>query len=70
MCLKSFIALRGTPKVIYSDNGTNFKATEKVVKEDLKRINHPIRRNQMEIQPSGIASHGRGKGSFDLLNQS
>ncbi|XP_070069990.1 uncharacterized protein [Drosophila takahashii] len=38
MCLKSFMALRGTPKEIFSDNGTNFKATEKVVQEDFRKI--------------------------------
>jgi len=29
---------RGTPKEIISDNGTNFKATEKIVKEELKNV--------------------------------
>ncbi|XP_068150198.1 uncharacterized protein [Drosophila tropicalis] len=38
MCLKNFMALRGTPREIFSDNGTNFKATEKLVKEELVKI--------------------------------
>nr|XP_041633358.1 uncharacterized protein LOC121503205 [Drosophila kikkawai] len=38
MCLTNFMALRGTPREIYSDNGTNFKATEKAVREELIKI--------------------------------
>ncbi|XP_041632479.1 uncharacterized protein [Drosophila kikkawai] len=38
MCLRNFMTRRGTPKEIFSDNGTNFKATEKMVKEELKKI--------------------------------
>ncbi|XP_044573440.1 uncharacterized protein LOC123257680 [Drosophila ananassae] len=40
MCLSNFMALRGTPKEIFSDNGTNFRATEKAVREELKKIEH------------------------------
>ncbi|XP_052835157.1 uncharacterized protein LOC128251924 [Drosophila gunungcola] len=38
MCLTNFMSRRGTPKEIFSDNGTNFRATEKIVKEELKNI--------------------------------
>jgi len=38
MCLANFMSRRGTPKQIFSDNGTNFKATEKIVKEELKNV--------------------------------
>jgi len=38
MCLANFMSRRGTPKEIFSDNGTNFKATEKIVKEELKNV--------------------------------
>ncbi|KAH8335256.1 hypothetical protein KR067_000859 [Drosophila pandora] len=34
------MALRGTRKEIFSDNGTNFRATEKAVREELKKIEH------------------------------
>ncbi|XP_043066489.2 uncharacterized protein [Drosophila bipectinata] len=40
MCLANFMALRGTPREIFSDNGTNFRATEKAVREELKKIEH------------------------------
>ncbi|XP_070138607.1 uncharacterized protein [Drosophila bipectinata] len=40
MCLPNFMALRGTPREIFSDNGTNFRATEKAVREELKKIEH------------------------------
>ncbi|KAH8339623.1 hypothetical protein KR067_011866 [Drosophila pandora] len=40
MCLSNFMALRGTPKEIFSDNGTNFRATKKAVREELKKIEH------------------------------
>ncbi|XP_070854774.1 uncharacterized protein [Drosophila suzukii] len=39
MCFTNFMALRGTPRDIYSDNGTNFKATEKALREELIKIN-------------------------------
>ncbi|XP_070138806.1 uncharacterized protein [Drosophila bipectinata] len=40
MCLANFMALRGTPREIFSDNGKNFRATEKAVREELKKIEH------------------------------
>ncbi|XP_073841210.1 uncharacterized protein [Musca autumnalis] len=39
MCLRNFIGRRGYPRVIYSDNGTNFKATERILREELQRLN-------------------------------
>ncbi|XP_044570129.1 uncharacterized protein LOC123257009 [Drosophila ananassae] len=38
--ISNCMALRGTPKEIFSDNGTNFRATEKAVREELKKIEH------------------------------
>jgi len=38
MCFTNFMALRGTPREIYSDNGTNFTATEKALPEELIKI--------------------------------
>ncbi|XP_070075663.1 uncharacterized protein [Drosophila takahashii] len=38
MCFTNFMALRGTPREIYFDNGKNFKATEKTLREELIKI--------------------------------
>lgn len=40
--LKRFIARRGTPSKIFSDNGTTFSAASKVVKQDLSSIKKNI----------------------------
>ena len=36
LCIRNFIARRGTPCEIYTDNGTNFKAVEITLKEEIK----------------------------------
>ena len=33
-----FIARRGQPKEVYSDNGTNFTATQSVLKEEFEKL--------------------------------
>ncbi|XP_075170124.1 uncharacterized protein LOC142242433 [Haematobia irritans] len=38
IALKNFIGRRGYPNRIYTDNGTNFKATERVLREELERL--------------------------------
>lgn len=38
MALRNFIARRGTPAEIYSDNGTNFRGADRLLKEELKNI--------------------------------
>ncbi|KAM8711560.1 hypothetical protein ACLKA7_012128 [Drosophila subpalustris] len=38
MCLRNFMARRGTPAEIFSDNGTNLRSTEKALKEELVKI--------------------------------
>lgn len=38
MSIRNFISRRGTPREIYSDNGTNFKAAEKILCSQLKNI--------------------------------
>lgn len=43
MCVQNFISRRGSPKEIYTDNGTNFKSVEKILREekqhlDLKKV--------------------------------
>lgn len=38
MAISNFIARRGSPREIYTDNGTNFKAAEKVLCDETKNI--------------------------------
>ncbi|XP_070854705.1 uncharacterized protein [Drosophila suzukii] len=38
MCIRNFFNRRGTPRKIFTDNGTNFKASEKVICEELPRV--------------------------------
>ncbi|XP_075167602.1 uncharacterized protein LOC142239717 [Haematobia irritans] len=35
MCIRNFMARRGTPKQIYTDNGTNFKSASKVLATEI-----------------------------------
>lgn len=39
MCIQNFISRRGSPKEIYTDNGTNFKSVERVLREEKQNIN-------------------------------
>ncbi|XP_046868996.1 probable G-protein coupled receptor Mth-like 11 [Drosophila willistoni] len=39
MCIRNFINRRGTSREIYSDNGTNFKAAEKIIYDKAQTIN-------------------------------
>ncbi|GBP03416.1 hypothetical protein EVAR_71358_1 [Eumeta japonica] len=41
MSIRNFISRRGTPREIYSDNGTNFKAAERILVTQLKKVNVP-----------------------------
>ncbi|XP_053968959.1 uncharacterized protein LOC128870369 [Anastrepha ludens] len=38
MAIRNFISRRGYPREIFSDNGSNFKASEKIISESLKNI--------------------------------
>jgi len=50
-----FIGRRGEPKVVYSDNGTNFEGAERVLREELQRFNaHSI---HSQLRQQGIAWH-------------
>ncbi|XP_070068035.1 uncharacterized protein [Drosophila takahashii] len=40
MVIRNFINRRGSPREIYSDNGTNFKAAEKIICEESLRIDY------------------------------
>jgi hypothetical protein len=39
MALRRFIAFRGTPAVVYSDNGTNIKAGDKELAQGIANLN-------------------------------
>ncbi|XP_046865559.1 uncharacterized protein LOC124459849 [Drosophila willistoni] len=39
ICIRNFINRRGTPREIYSDNGTNFIAAEKIICDKAQTIN-------------------------------
>ncbi|GBP13229.1 hypothetical protein EVAR_65810_1 [Eumeta japonica] len=47
MCIQNFISRRGSPKEIYTDNGTNFKSVERELREEKQAldINKVIRKN-------------------------
>ncbi|GBP10380.1 hypothetical protein EVAR_73911_1 [Eumeta japonica] len=38
LCVRNFIAQRGVPREIYTDNGTNFKGAAKILNDSLKQI--------------------------------
>ena len=40
LCIRNFVARRGIPREIYTDNGTNFKAAEKILSEQVKQIDY------------------------------
>lgn len=48
MAIRNFISRRGTPKEFYSDNGTNFKATEKMLCSQIKDVNVSTIQNNFE----------------------
>lgn len=41
-CVRRFISRRGAPCEIYSDNGTNFQGAERLLREQLQRINDDL----------------------------
>ena len=70
MCLRRFIARRGKPTVIYSDNGTNFLGANRELRECIDDWNQDMigrgvesRRNSLGVQPSSRASYGRCVGA-------
>ncbi|XP_017478403.1 PREDICTED: uncharacterized protein LOC108368133 [Rhagoletis zephyria] len=40
LCLRNFISRRGVPREIYTDNGTNFKATEKILRTEANDMDY------------------------------
>ncbi|XP_036317497.1 uncharacterized protein LOC118732476 [Rhagoletis pomonella] len=72
MCLRNFIARRGTPKEIFSDNGTNFKATAKLIREELKNVSFAALQKKFDgikwrFNPPGAPHMG---GSWERLVRS
>ncbi len=65
-CLDRFIARRGKPEEIYSDNGTNFTGANRELQEELRKCNRE--KVQTEATAKGItwrfnvpeASHAGG----------
>lgn len=47
MALRRFISRRGCPKEMYSDNGTNFKGTERELQECCAKLDHNKIRGEM-----------------------
>jgi len=54
-CLSRFLARRGTPRLIRSDNGTNFVGAERVLKAELENWQRSF--EQMEALQKGVTQH-------------
>lgn len=52
MCLRRFIARRGNPQVLYSDNGTNFVGANRELKQCIENLNQDQINN--ELSQKGI----------------
>ena len=52
MCLRRFIARRGNPQVLYSDNGTNFVGADRELKQCIEDLNQDQINN--ELNQKGI----------------
>ncbi|XP_037931374.1 uncharacterized protein LOC119666163 [Teleopsis dalmanni] len=50
MCLRNFIARRGEPITIYSDNATNFHGVENVLRKELKNIDSSVMQHKLAHQ--------------------
>ncbi|XP_057371747.1 uncharacterized protein LOC130692630 [Daphnia carinata] len=63
LCFSRFVSLRGRPKVVYSDNGTNFVATEQELRQALKNLllsTKNFRRQWLVNKLSGTSLHPMG----------
>ena len=50
MALHRFIARRGKPQKIFSDNGTNFVASDRELAEEIRNINSKKLKNEMLLE--------------------
>ena len=71
--IERFVAWRGAPRVIWSDNGTNFVGAEKELLEATLRWNTDvtaaliIKGIRWKFNPTGPLNHG---GSWDIMVRS
>lgn len=74
LAFRRFVSMRGTPKVVYSDNGSNLKAGEKELKEEWERLcSKELLEHLAEIQVTLIYSHPSAPhfgGAWERLVQS
>ena len=76
IAIQRMAARRGTPSVIYADNGTNFRGTCSELKDEKQLIDHESignyalsRKIRWEFNPSRCPSHGRRLGKADTIRE-
>lgn len=61
---KRFIAVRGCPKEVWSDNGTNFTGAEKELKASIKQFNEEVIRMELHSRDAELHSCSISKWRF------
>ena len=77
MAFRRFVNRRGCPKFCYSDNGTNFVAGEKELRESLLKLNQEQIENQMsqrgivwKFNSPSSSAFWRSMGAFSEVGES